>query len=136
MKVFHREQGRYLDTQLNVSVCTQGAWPSTTVTNICVPTELEELVLRFTEFYQGKHVGRKLSFWWDKGTAEVAVRFSDKTSKVLVVTTYQMAVLLLFNKIKGPVLTYDQIAERTGIDEKDLRIAVLSLAHPKSKILL
>merc|ERR1719461_2194951 len=45
-------------------------------------------------------------------------------------------VLLLFNHASGPVLTYQQILEGTGIEEKDLRVAVLSLAHPKSKILL
>jgi len=137
IKVFQRDpRGQNLDTTLNVSVCTQGAWPSTNVTNIIVPNELEEVVDRFTNFYQERHVGRKLNFRWDKGTAEVVVRFSDKTEKVLVVSTYQMAVLLLFNRANGPILTYQDIIDKTGIEDKDLQVAVLSLAHPKSKILL
>ena len=100
--------------RIEVSVCTQGAWPSTNVTNIIVPNELEEVVDRFTNFYQERHVGRKLNFRWDKGTAEVVVRFSDKTEKVLVVSTYQMAVLLLFNRANGPILTYQEIIDKTG----------------------
>jgi cullin 3 len=136
-KVFQRDpRGQNCHTTLNVSVCTQGAWPSTNVTTITVPEELDELVMRFTNFYQERHVGRKLNFRWDKGTAEVVVRFNDSTEKVLVVSTYQMAVLLLFNRSSGPILTYQEIMDKTGIDEKDLQVAVLSLAHPKSKILL
>lgn len=136
IKLFQREHGRFLDLSLNVAVCTQGAWPSTRVTTVVVPSELEETVMRFTNFYQERHVGRRLNFRWDKGTAEVAVRFNDNTSKVLVVSTYQMGILLLFNAKESTILTYEEIQEKTGIEEKELRTAVLSLAHPKSKILL
>merc|ERR1719415_327094 len=49
-------------------------------------------------------------------------------------------VLLLFNnrsgRTPGPVLTYQQILDETGINEADLKPALLSLAHPKSKVLL
>lgn len=136
MKIFNREQGRSLTLALIVSVCTQGAWPSTNIPKAIVPLDLAETVIRFTHFYENRHVGRKLNFRWDKGTAEVFVRFNDKTPKVLAVSTYQMMVLLLFNHSTGPVLTFEDVMEKTNIEENDLRVAVLSLAHPKSKVLL
>jgi len=136
MKVFNRAHQNSLDLQMNVAICTQGAWPSTTIPKCVVPTDLENAVDRFTNFYEGKHVGRKLQFRWDKGTAELSVRFNAKSEKVLVVTTYQMMVLLLFNHSSGPVLTYQQILDGTGISGSDLKPALLSLAHPKSKVLM
>ena len=111
MKVFNRAHQNALDLQMNVAICTQGAWPSTTIPKCVVPTDLENAVDRFTNFYEGKHVGRKLQIRWDKGTAELSVRFNAKCEKVLVVTTYQMMVLLLFNHSSGPVLTYQQILD-------------------------
>jgi len=136
MKVFNRAHQNALDLQMNVAICTQGAWPSTTIPKCVVPSDLENAVDRFTNFYEGKHVGRKLQFRWDKGTAELSVRFNAKCEKVLVVTTYQMMVLLLFNHSSGPVLTYQQILDGTGISGSDLKPALLSLAHPKSKVLM
>jgi len=136
MKVFNRAHQNELDLQMNVAICTQGAWPSTTIPKCVVPVDLANAVDRFTNFYEGKHVGRKLQFRWDKGTAELSVRFNDKCEKVLVVTTYQMMVLLLFNHSSGPVLTYQQILDGTGISGDDLKPALLSLAHPKSKVLM
>lgn len=137
MKVFNRQNAGTLDMNLNVAICTQGAWPSSTIPKCNVPIDLNDAVLRFTQFYESKHVGRKLQFRWDKGTAELAVRFNDKTDKVLVVTTYQMMVLLLFNHTsKGPILSYQEIMDGTGINPDDLKPALLSLAHPKSKVLL
>jgi len=138
MKLFNREHGQHLDLSLNVSVCTQGAWPSSTIPKVTVPPELDESITRFTKFYEDKNVGRKLNFRWDKGTAEITVKFNENIERVLCVTTYQMVVLLLFNQAKPParVLTYADVVEKTQIDEKELKAAILSLAHPKSRILL
>jgi len=137
VKQFNREHGKQIDLNFNVAICTQGAWPSTIIPKCTTPPELDEVVTRFIRFYEDKHVGRKIHFRWDKGTAEVGVRFNAKTEKILVLSTYQMIVLLLFNKDpKKPVLTYGDILERTGVSNDEIQAAVLSLAHPKSKILL
>jgi len=138
MKLFNRDNSQYLDLSLNVAVCTQGAWPSSSIPKVICPPELDESIMRFTKFYEDKNVGRKLNFRWDKGSAELTVKFNDTTEKVLCVTSYQMVVLLLFNQAKTPVrvLTYKEISDRTHIDELELKAAILSLAHPKSKILL
>merc|ERR1719242_1641123 len=97
MKNFNRKHGNSINMQLVVAVCTQGAWPSSNIPKCTCPQDLANTVQRFVMFYEDKHVGRKLHFRWDKGTAEVSVRFNDKTEKVLVVSTYQMMALLLFN---------------------------------------
>jgi len=135
VKQFNRGH-RDLSVQLNVSVCTQGAWPSSNFPKCNTPVDIRDAVERFTGFYEQKHVGRKLHFRWDKGNAEVTVRFNDKTEKILVISTYQMMVLLLFNQSKSPVLTVQQILDQTGIELEELKAGLLSLAHPKLKVLL
>jgi len=138
VKQFKKQEGKNLDLNFNVAICTQGAWPSTSIPKCNVMPELDEVVTRFIRFYEDKHVGRKIHFRWDKGTAEVGVRFNPKTKteKILVLSTYQMIVLLLFNQAKKPVLTYQEILDGTGVTSDEIQAAVLSLAHPKSKVLL
>jgi len=69
----------------------------------------------------------------DKGKAEVGVIFSPKVKKTLVVSTYQMIILLLFNA--KPTLTFGEIVEETGIPREDCMSHLLSMAHPKVKVL-
>jgi hypothetical protein len=47
-----------------------------------------------------------------------------------------MMIMLLFNYSETPVLTFQNILEGTKIEEQYLMPALLSLAHPKSKVLL
>merc|ERR1711978_744336 len=56
-----------------------------------------------------------------------------KTKKILVVSTYQMLVLLLFNT--KPTWTFKQMLEHTSIPKEDLQVAALSMAHPKVKVM-
>eukprot|EP00494_Astrolonche_serrata_P006005 UN06022 len=136
IREFRRQNEDKLNFQLNVAVCTQGAWPSTTIPKCITPPDLQDAVTRFVQFYEHKFVGRKLHFRWDKGSAEVSVKFNDRVEKVLVVTTYQMMILLMFNRSSTPVLTYQQILDGTGIEDEQIKPALLSLAHPKSKALM
>jgi len=68
-----------------------------------------------------------------RGTAELSVDF-DSGRKDLVVHTYQMCVLMLFNEHE--TISWKQMKATTGIDPDDLERHVLALAHPKVKILL
>ena len=90
----------------------------------------------------------------DQGTADVLVQFNPNTKKVLFCSTYQMMVLLLFNYQStwtfGDMLqatgiyqispnVYSQLLIinylKKGIPNKDLEAAVLSMAHPKIKVM-
>jgi hypothetical protein len=72
-----------------------------------VPTE------KFKQFYLNDHSGRRLDWRFDQGRAEVQVQFNPKISRTLVVTPYQMLILLCFNGKE--VLTYSEILEITGV---------------------
>lgn len=121
-----------IDIDLTVSVCTTGAWPSSNIPDVTRPKELDSAVNTFKQFYLTRHNGRKLNYRMDLGKADVQVRFG-KTTKTLVVSTYQMMSLLLFNNKK--VLSFKDIKDGTQIPGDDLAIHILSLAHPKIKVL-
>lgn len=69
-----------------------------------------------------------------QGQAEVTVDFSPATRKALVVSTYQMMILLVFNSFKR--VTYKQMLDMTGIPKSEIANHLLSLCHPKVQILL
>jgi len=133
MNEFNKKSQDELPLELDVSVCTTGAWPSSQLTSCIMPSVLDEVTQSFKRFYSQLHSGRKLDFRMDQGKGDVQVHFNKSTKKVLVVTTYQMVVLLLFNRKK--VLTFKEMLEMTKIPRKDLAWHVLSLAHPKVKVL-
>jgi len=124
---------RELDIELSVSVCTTGAWPSNSIVDCKMPDELVATADKYKTFYSKLHSGRKLDYRMDLGKAEVQVHFTPTTKKILVVSTYQMMVLLLFNNKK--VLKFKEIQERSQIPLKELAWHILSLAHPKVKVL-
>jgi len=123
----------HLDIELSVSVCTTGAWPSNSIVDCQMPAELIATAEEYKNFYSKLHSGRKLDYRMDLGKAEVQVHFTPSTKKILVVSTYQMMVLLLFNKKK--VLKFKEIQEASQIPMKELAWHILSLAHPKVKVL-
>jgi len=130
---FNKKFGGDLKIEMNVSVCTTGAWPSNQVSQSIMPDSIKSAAEKYKNFYSTLHNGRKLDFRMDLGKAEVQVHFNPTTKKVLVVTTYQMMVLLLFNQKK--VLTFKEMLDKTNIPRKELAWHVLSLAHPKVKVL-
>merc|ERR1712233_44253 len=91
---------------------------------------------RFTQFYLNRFSGRRLNFQMDKGKADVSVQFSSKCKKILVVSTYQMLVLLLFNnknthkfqlnpkyqnpRAKIPIPTLNIKSNKPEIDDKNM----------------
>merc|ERR1712244_97506 len=64
---------------------------------------------------------------------DVSVQFNAKTKKILVVSTYQMLTLLLFNN--KTTWTFKEMQDATGIPKEDLQVAALSMAHPKVKVM-
>jgi len=133
MMQFNQKHSSAVDLDLQVYVCTTGAWPSNQVSSCSMPSDLVPAAERYKNFYSNLHSGRKLDFRMDLGKAEVQVHFNPNTKKVLVVSTFQMMVLLLFNRKK--VLTFGELLEETKIPRKELSWHVLSLAHPKVKVL-
>jgi len=128
-----RQKYSDFETALNVSVCTTGAWPISTVYSVKKPSDIAEVIDRFTQFYLDRLSQRCLIFQMDKGNAEVSVQFNATTEKILVVSTYQMMLLLLFNQ--KSTWTFGEMREATGIPIDYLIEAAHSMAHPNVKVM-
>jgi len=121
------------DLQLHVNVCTTGYWPSRSVQPSNLPKEISQACDKFKRFYLNAHSGHKLEWRLDQGQAELSVTFSPKIRRTLVVSTYMMMILLVFNQLK--VATFKQILDMTNIPRNEISNHVLSLARPQVQVL-
>ncbi|KAF2639625.1 Cullin-domain-containing protein [Massarina eburnea CBS 473.64] len=100
-----------------------GFWPLNPPTTPFTPPQLiVQTYERFARFYNNKHQGRKLSWLWHLSKGEMKANYckvaGQKASPTLQVSTYQMAILLLFND--NDTVKYDDIAESTKLDKDTL----------------
>jgi cullin 3 len=123
--------------EIEVDVLTNGYWPSQNVPPCTLPQSIQEAIDRYSRYYLEKHTGRKLSWQTSGGTAELKATFGCGPDKFrrheLLVSTYQMCILLLFNN--KDVLTLGQIRSETHIPDQELRRHLISLCTPKHRIL-
>lgn len=73
--------------------------------------QLGRSVIRFNNFYSGIHSGRKLNWLCNMSKGELVTN-CFKNRYTLQASTFQMAVLLLYNE--QDELTVQQIADNTG----------------------
>ncbi|GBP71052.1 Cullin-3-B [Eumeta japonica] len=149
---------------LSVRVLTTGFWPTQSATPKCnIPSAPRNAFEVFKSFYLAKHSGRQLSLQPQLGNADLNATFratGGSTSPcqsppagasgapppppnsavprrhIIQVSTFQMCVLLLFNKRER--FTYEEILNETDIPEKDLVRALQSLAmgKPTQRVLI
>eukprot|EP00794_Sanderia_malayensis_P011098 gene11098-12267_t len=124
---------------LTVRVLTTGFWPTQIVNPTCnishIPSQAYSC---FKRYYLGCHSGRQLTLQPQMGSADMNAVFYNKkddgiiTPKkhIIQVSTYQMCILLLFNKKENH--TFEEISQETEIPEKDLIRALQSLACGKA----
>lgn len=118
---------------LNVTVLTTGFWPSYKSSDLALPAEMVKCVEVFKEFYQTKTKHRRLTWIYSLGTCNIVGRFKPKPIE-LVVTTYQAAVLLLFNAQEK--LSYADIKGQLNLTDEDVQRLLHSLSCAKYKILI
>ncbi|XP_038044511.1 cullin-2-like [Patiria miniata] len=125
-------QDKQVDLSVNFSiyVLTTGSWPlgQSTLAPFAIPQELEQSVSKFEEFYSEKLPGRKLTWLHHLCTGELKLNYLKK-SYIVTATTFQMAVLLLFNS--QSCLRYSELLESTQLGEKELQRTVQSLVDVK-----
>ena len=108
------------------------SWPlSSASLPFVIPEELTKIYSQFQTFYQKKHSGRKLNWLFNVSKADVKTNYLKQTY-TFQVSTYQMAVLLLFNSKDSHTMA--ELVTGTGLTEPALagQIAILV----KAKILL
>jgi cullin 1 len=115
----------------SVMVLTSNSWPFSAPTSFTLPNELRRTFESFKNFYSNKFNGRKLEWLHQHSKGELQMLYT-KPKYTLQVSTYQMAVLLLFNEID--CLTVETILDQTQIENDLSRQVILSLL--KSKVLI
>lgn len=93
-----------------------GFWPLTPpATQFMPPQEIVKTYQRFQTFYFDKHSGRKLTWLWNLCKGEMRANYikSAKIPYTFMVSTYQMAILLLFND--ADVVTYEDAYKATAL---------------------
>jgi len=118
--------------EMNVNVLTSGIWPFSLTDPCTLPVVIQKRMTQFQDFYYKKHAGHRLTWQTSLGTANILCAF-PAGDKEFQVHTYQMCLMYLFNDAES--YTFAQLLELTQIPDKELERHLLSLAHPKVKIL-
>uniref|UniRef100_A0A0K0E0R4 CULLIN_2 domain-containing protein n=1 Tax=Strongyloides stercoralis TaxID=6248 RepID=A0A0K0E0R4_STRER len=138
---------------LSIKVLKPINWPSSIGEEaVNIPSELTSAFDHFCTFYTHKFKSRKLKLHWGLGTAELKVTFYNKIknddksqlenstssvnlgvrkeTKILIVPTTHMLMLLEFNKREK--LTFKELKDSTKLPEKDLKRALMSVSMGKA----
>ncbi|KAK5087388.1 ubiquitin ligase (cullin) of SCF [Exophiala xenobiotica] len=113
-----------------------GFWPlNAPNTPFTPPTEVNKAVDSFRRFYDQKHNGRKLTWLWQLCKGEIRANYvkQQKVPYTFQVSTYQMAVLLLFNEQE--TLDYAEVKEYTQLNDDILEHSVFGVLM-KARVLM
>ncbi|TFK69401.1 ubiquitin-protein ligase [Pluteus cervinus] len=122
------------DMEITFSIMVLGTnfWPLNPPTHdFVIPTEIVPTYDRFQKYYQTKHSGRKLTWLWNYSKNELRTNYTNQ-KYILMTSSYQMAVLLQYNR--NDTLSLDELVAATAIS-KDILTQVLALLV-KAKILV
>ncbi|AQK62504.1 Cullin-4 [Zea mays] len=118
--------------EMSVHVLTTGYWPTYPPMDVKLPHELNVYQDIFKEFYLSKYSGRRLMWQNSLGHCVLKADF-PKGKKELAVSLFQSVVLMLFNDAQK--LSFIDIKDSTGIEDKELRRTLQSLACGKVRVL-
>ena len=105
----------------NYHILGTGFWPLTAPnTNFIPPADIVKTYERFQTFYFQKHNGRKLTWLWQLCKGEIKANYikNAKIPYTFLVSTYQMAILLLFND--SDTVTYEDMQRATALSNEYL----------------
>lgn len=88
--------------------------------HLVVPIELQQTYTEFQRFYSVRHTGRSLRWLWNYSSHELTTNYLNE-KHILATSSYQAAVLLLYNRHDS--LSVTEIVEATGISmQTSLRV--------------
>lgn len=126
-------QGSSRTVALDVTILTTVHWPNISEAPCTLPAAVQPVADGFKDWYLGRHSGRRLEWATAQGTAEVTMHCAARRYE-LVVSTYQMCILQLFND--SETCTFGRIRAETGIPELELKRHLVSLCTPAARILI
>eukprot|EP01080_Neovahlkampfia_damariscottae_P011659 gene11659-4896_t len=117
---------------INVTVITTGFWPNYETEIVNLPKNILSCQEIFKNFYVEKYTGRILK--WQNQLSQCTLKANFPLGKKeLQVSLFQSVVLLLFND--SDKLTFKELKENSGMNEKELKRTLQSLSVAKIHIL-
>ena len=136
MQAFRKQMEPALEgPELSVTVLTTVNWQGSGESSGRIPNALRPSVEQFERWYLERFNGRILQWQLMHGTADLKMMYLPRSYE-LVVTTYQMMILLLFEEKDCDAATFAEIREETGIEEAELKRQLISLTTPAARVLL
>ncbi|KAI0755249.1 Cullin-domain-containing protein [Daedaleopsis nitida] len=129
-----RMQQNHDDMDITFSIMVLGTnfWPlNPPAHDFIIPQDILPTYNRFSQYYQQKHSGRKLTWLWNYSKNELRTNYLNQ-KYILMTSSWQMAVLLQYNN--NDTLSLDELSTATAIS-KDILKQVLA-APVKAKILI
>jgi len=125
-----KETNTDLGINFSLLVLQSGAWPigQTASPKVALPQELVKSVQTFENFYNGKFNGRKLTWLQHLSNGELKLMYLKKPY-IVTCTTYQMAVLLLFNE--NDRMSYKDVSSQCELEDKELKRTLQSVVDVK-----
>ncbi|KAI6114147.1 Cullin [Pisolithus sp. B1] len=121
-----------LGVNFSIMIFGMNCWPLRLPnTGFIIPPEILSTYERFSEHYQMRHNGRKLTWLWNHSRAELTANYLNR-KYILMTSSYQMAVLLQYNQYD--TLTLDELIAATAINRDILTKALMPLV--KAQILI
>ncbi|KAJ3890752.1 Cullin [Lentinula edodes] len=129
-----RMQQNHDDMDMTFSVMVLGTnfWPLNPPSHeFVIPAEILPTYDRFQKYYQQKHSGRKLTWLWNYCKNELRTNYLNQ-KYILMTSSYQMAVLVQYNK--NDTLSLEELIAATSIP-KELMTQILAV-FVKAKVLI
>ena len=129
-----RMQQNHDDMDINFSIMVLGTnfWPLTPPNiNFVIPKEIMTTYNRFSQYYQQKHSGRKLTWLWNYSKNELRTNYANQ-KYIFMTSAYQMAVLVQYNEYD--TLDLSELVQHTGINEDILKQVLAILV--KARVLI
>jgi cullin 1 len=126
------KEDRKEDVDATYQILGTGSWPLQPPTSPFAPPDvIIKTYERFQAFYSNKHGGRKLSWLWHLCKGEIRANYAkmNKVPYTFSVSTYQMAILLMFNE--SNTVTYDDMAEITSLAKETLDPSIAIMIKAK-----
>jgi len=130
-KNYLTEKKDTLPLDFQIQVLSSGSWPFTQCVEFALPSELEHSVNKFNEFYNTKHSGRKLSWLYNRSKGDIVTN-CFKNRYIFQASTFQMAVLLMFNSSDS--YRVGELAEATKL-KMEILVQVLQILF-KARLLV
>lgn len=156
---FKNRRNTNVSIDVTLKVLTTGYWPTQQQVLPCqLPKSAQDAFNEFKSFYLNKHSGRQLNLQANMGNADLnavfygnpkkksdtdadnvslssqststSVEKSKERKHILSCTTYQMIILMAFNKRE--MWTFEELIAETDIPEKECSRSLLSMVHGKA----